>query len=225
MKPFILYAEDDADMAAYYTEDLRTNGYDVVWAADGYEALHLYREHTPDLVLLDIGMPGLNGYEVAKEIRRSDSITPILYLTGFSDPDHIVRGLDAGADDYICKDGLLLKVLLAKIKSIIQRHPVKKDPVIRITPDTRLNTITNEIICREKVTKISFRDCRLLKLLAENKNQPQQKAQVIRVVWDEQMTETVYLGQSISYLRKAMSEDKRIKIISNRSDTVTLVVV
>lgn len=224
MKPFILYAEDDADMATYTMEALRANGYEVAWAADGCEALDLYRAHAPDLVLLDIGMPGLNGYEVARAIRKTDQITPILYLTSFSDTASIIKGLDTGADEYICKDGLQMEVLVAKIKNAIRRHPVREGPVIRITPDTHLDTITNEITCCGEVTKISFRVSRFLKLLVANKNHPQQKDQVVRTVWEGNYNGPEYLSQSISCLRKAMSDDKRIEIVSNRSDNITLVV-
>ena len=85
MKHLILYAEDDMDMAELYINDIREGGFEVIWAKNGREAIELYKEHAPSLLLLDIDMPELTGYQVAREIRGKDIDTPIIFLTSYSD--------------------------------------------------------------------------------------------------------------------------------------------
>ena len=99
----LLYAEDDQWLAEPIIASLQKDGYEVIYAHDGFDALAKYRRLHPDIILLDIRMPGLDGYEVAKEIRKEDPGVPILFLTVLSDPKDAIKGLSVGADDYIRK--------------------------------------------------------------------------------------------------------------------------
>lgn len=101
----LLYAEDDQWLAEPIIASLQKDGYEVIYAHDGFDALAKYRRLHPDIILLDIRMPGLDGYEVAKEIRKEDPGVPILFLTVLSDPKDAIKGLSVGADDYIRKSG------------------------------------------------------------------------------------------------------------------------
>lgn len=224
MKHLILYAEDDKDTAELYMDDFRANGYDVVWAKNGQEALDLYEKHTPDIILLDIEMPLMDGYDVAGKIRQEDLSTPIVFLTGFSKPADAVRGLDTGANDYIRKDNLEMNELLARIRAAIQRNPVTKGPVIYITSDTTLDMLNNQINCCGKITEISFREKELLHLFLMKKNIPQKRDGIISQLWDNNLNGESYLNKSISRLRNALSKDNRIQFVVKRGDSITLVV-
>lgn len=224
MEHLILYAEDDKDTAELYMDDFRANGYDVVWAKNGQEALALYQKHTPDIILLDIEMPLMDGYDVAEKIRQEDLITPIIFLTGFSKPENAVKGLDTGANDYIRKDNIEVDELLARIRAAIQRNPVTKEPIICITPDTMCDMLNNQINCCGRITDISFRDKELLHLFLTKKNIPQKRDWLMSRLWDDNMNGENYLNKSISKLRKAFSEDNRIRFVVKRGDSITMIV-
>jgi DNA-binding response OmpR family regulator len=104
-RPLILVVDDDADVLALVAFSLERAGYDVDTAADGEEALALAREHHPDLVVLDVMMPRLDGYGVARALRAGAETNriPLVFLTARSRPSDRSRGVDAGADDYVCK--------------------------------------------------------------------------------------------------------------------------
>jgi len=223
MKHLVLYAEDDKDMAEIYIGDFRDNGYDVIWAKDGQEAIDLYKKHSPDIVMLDIEMPKLNGFQVAEEIKRNDPDIPIIFLTSFSDSKNATKGLNLGVNDYVRK-GVESNELFARMQNAIQRNPVKQSPIINITPDTILDTAVKKINCCGNSYNISFRDCDLLRILVSNKNRPQKRNLLIEQVWQENKNGSDYLSKSISRLRKIMSGDKRIRLIANRGDSVALLI-
>ncbi len=221
----ILYAEDDKELAELYIDDFRDNGYDVLWAKNGLEAVALYKKHASDidLVLLDIDMPGLSGYQVAEEIRRNDLRIPIIFLTLLPDSDSAIKGLELGADDYIRKD-VDNKELLARMRRAIQRRLVKENPLINITPDTYLDTASQTLSSCGYSEKLSFRDANLLRLLVSNKNKSQKREWVISQIWEGSINGKEYMNKSISNLRKLMCKDEKIQLIANRGDSIVLIV-
>jgi DNA-binding response OmpR family regulator len=104
-RPLILVADDDEDILALIEVRLELAGYEVVTARNGAEALRLAQEHLPDLAVLDVMMPGLDGYEVTRELRRLDATSklPVILLTALAQESDVARGLAAGADDYVKK--------------------------------------------------------------------------------------------------------------------------
>ena len=223
MKHLILYAEDDKDLAGLYIDDFRDKGYEVIWAKNGQKAIELYKEHIPDIVLLDIEMPELNGYQVAEEIRRKDPDTPVIFLTSFSDSGSAVKGLDVGANDYIRKN-VDVDELLARICSAIRRNPVKRNPVINVTPDTSLDIAAQQLRVVGISHELSFRDCNLLRLLVLNKNITQQREWIISHVWGKNENGKIYMNKSISLLRRLMAGDRRIRIVANRGGSIVLMI-
>ena len=140
----LLYAEYDQWLAEPIIASLQKDGYEVIYAHDGFDALAKYRRLHPDIILLDIRMPGLDGYEVAKEIRKEDPGVPILFLTVLSDPKDAIKGLSVGADDYIRKS-VAVEELKARLISKLRNQRPKLKRILDITPRTTLNTISHEI--------------------------------------------------------------------------------
>lgn len=145
----LLYAEDDQWLAEPIIASLQKDGYEVIYAHDGFDALAKYRRLHPDIILLDIRMPGLDGYEVAKEIRKEDPGVPILFLTVLSDPKDAIKGLSVGADDYIRKS-VAVEELKARLISKLRNQRPKLKRILDITPRTTLNTISHEIHRRRR---------------------------------------------------------------------------
>ena len=221
MRHLILYAEDDKDMAELFISDLRDGGFEVIWARNGREAIDFYVEHAPSLLLLDIDMPKLSGYQVAKEIRRKDIDTPIIFLTSYSDSESAVKGFSHGAHDYIRKN-VDADEFLARIRNTIQRNPVRRESVLHITPDTFFDKTDNTLVSLNESHKLSDKESNLLQTILLNKNIPQKREIVISQVWGDNSNGNEYMNKSVTLLRKAMSGDQRIKIVSNRGDSITL---
>ncbi len=125
----VLVVEDDADIADVLRRSLRNEGYEVRTSADGNEALDVAAGFVPDLVVLDLGLPGLDGLEVCRRL-RSDGDVPILMLTARAETTDRVTGLDSGADDYLVKP-FERKELLARIRALLRRRPPAAPPRCR----------------------------------------------------------------------------------------------
>jgi len=232
MRHLILYAEDDELMAEMCIKKFKEGGYDVTWAEDGQQAIELYREYTPDIIILDIKMPKLDGYQVAKEIRRKDLRTPILFLTSYTGVDSAVKALNLAADDYIRK-GISGDELLAKIRRQIERNPVMRERKLVITPDTWLDTVENVLYSSGHFEKIGFRECNLLYLLVVNKNTLQKREFLQSQIWGDKSdkknrggktTAEDCLYKAISTLRKIMADDKRIMLLTKAGEGIALTI-
>ena len=122
----VLIAEDDPNTRAGLEEIISSEGYETHTAADGNQAIELFGEHKPDVVCLDIMMPGLSGYDVCKEIRKSNPLTGILFISAKSEEIDTVLGLELGADDYIAKP-FGVKSVVARIRAVTRRVMASKN--------------------------------------------------------------------------------------------------
>ena len=225
MKPgTILYAEDDRAFAELYATKLKAYGYEVLLAHDGQEALRLYQEHLPDMVILDIRMDKKDGYQVAMEIRITDSVTPVLFLTNSMDESSAIKGYRFGANDYIRK-GISIDEFAEKINRYFIRHPVINTPNrLNITSTTCIDFTNNTIITSGHAEKIYVNDCKLLRLLVHNKNGQLHRDFVEKNIWGENANGKDYLSKAITKLRKILEKDEKIKLHTKRNDSITLVV-
>src|SRR5215469_14025815 len=140
-KRTVLIADDDPRLRNLLTWTLEQGQFNVVEAADGPSALDKARSVKPDLILLDVGMPGMNGVEVCRQLRAEQMITPILILTGFGSEEDKIAGLEAGADDYQTKP-FGSKELLARVNALLRRSQVyagSAGPEIFETGDLRID--------------------------------------------------------------------------------------
>ena len=143
--PRVLVVEDDDAIAQVLQRSLRMEGYEVKIAGDGISALDLAHAFLPDLVILDLGLPRLDGIEVAKTLRESDDV-PILVLTARDAVEARVEGLDAGADDYLVKP-FERQELLARLRALLRRRPPRGQATLTVG-DLKLNPDTHEVVAR-----------------------------------------------------------------------------
>jgi len=224
MKNLMLYAEDDRDIAELFSIDFKESGYDVNWAKDGPQALELYQKEAPDIIVLDIVLPEMNGYEVANEIRKRDLLTPILLMSAIPDDEAELKCVQSNAN-CIMRNKKLDKGLYAIMENLIKKYPVNRGSKFSITADTWLdmdNNILHSAGCSEK---ISFRDKNLLLILLRNKSIPMKREVLESEVWgDKDRTREESLYKSLSLLRKIMANDKNIELQTKRNSDIVLIV-
>jgi DNA-binding response OmpR family regulator len=179
----ILLVEDDPSLALGLVDALEFEGFRVLHAAKGSEAIEQARKHTPDCVILDLMLPDLNGYQVCEQLRKSDPRTPILMLTARSQEADKIRGLDAGADDYVTKP-FSVGELVARLRAIFRRTSRSENAdqpftVGECVIDPSAHTLTRN----GHTEQLSFYEAELLKLLFERKGQPVSRDDILRKVW------------------------------------------
>ncbi len=215
----ILLVEDDDALRYIVKDNLEQNNYNVSIAENGEKAIKIFEEDHFDLIILDVMLPKVDGFAVAKKIRKNDEQTPIIFLTARSMTEDKITGLTIGGDDYIPKP-FSMEELLLKIKIFLKRsqsHPIGEkstEETIKIgeyifQPDELSLTIN------EDVRNLTMKEAELVKYFAENKNKVLSRNEILESVWG---SNDYFLGRSldvfISRLRKYFNADPNIKIIN-----------
>jgi DNA-binding response OmpR family regulator len=187
-RPTILAVDDDLEVLGTLSRTLQREGFDVVRATAGVEALRILSERQTDLVILDIMMPGLDGLAVCRRIRADTRYNhiAILFLTARGHTDDIVAGLDAGGDDYVVKP-FELPELVARVRALVrrgQRNAVMESPVLEIGP-LYLDSSTHQLtIGAHTPIQLTATEHRLLRYLMEHANQALSPQHLLEAVWD-----------------------------------------
>lgn len=211
MSAKILLVEDEENLAMGLEYNLKEEGYKVDWAKDGKEAINFFAENNYDLILLDIMLPYLNGFEVAGFIRKENPQMPILMLTARTGVDDKVKGLEIGADDYITKP-FHLKELLLRIKGMLKRKSwyssvVKHEPIYKFGG----NEINFENFkCRKGKTEFQLTsyEAMIMKYLILNKNKIVTRKELLENVWNTTPdVETRTIDNFMVRLRKYFEND------------------
>lgn len=179
----LLFIEDQERMAQALCEILRQENYDVDHYINGIDGLEAAQSGIYDIIILDIMLPGMNGYEVAKNIRKSAVRTPILMLTAKSDIDDKVEGLDSGADDYLTKP-FMTKELLARLRALGRRFSSTADGTLSFG-DITLDRGNLTLCCttNNNSVRLSEKEFKILEYLVMNQNQILTKEQIIAKIW------------------------------------------
>jgi DNA-binding response OmpR family regulator len=185
-KQKILIIEDEADFVLGLKDAFSFEGYEVVSAETGEKGVSLAAEFHPDLIILDLMLPGMNGYQVCEQIRRRDKSVPILILSARSQESDIIRGLEAGADDYVTKP-FSIGELLARVRAMFRRvlkltESNSKAEEIRIG-ECVVDVENNSAVCDEKRVQLSFYETAILHLLAEHRGQVVSRDDILDNVW------------------------------------------
>ena len=214
-RPKILLAEDDLNLGVLLVDYLDNEGFDVKLCRDGELALKAFQTNQYDLCLLDVMMPNLDGFAVAKEIRSKNNNIPILFITAKSLKEDKLKGYDLGADDYITKP-FDEEELLWKIKAVIRRLPEStsetKPKIISIGQYT-FDYNNQSLSISGKIKRITKRECDILYYLCERPNNLIKREELLKELWGEN---DYFLGRSldvfITKIRKYLKEDPSISI-------------
>ncbi len=206
----ILVVDDEERMARFIRLNLEHDGFQVVEAYRGYQALQLLRDHMPDLILLDVMMPDLDGFEVLKMIRETSQV-PVIMLTAKGEEEDRIRGLELGADDYIPKP-FSPRELVGRVKAVLRRTEAATGlgsrEIIEVDDRFKMDFGRREIWVDGKLIKLRPTEYRLLFHLAQNAGWVLTYDQLLSRVWGyEYRDEPHYVRLYINYLRQKIEED------------------
>ncbi|MDQ6750784.1 MAG: response regulator transcription factor [Actinomycetota bacterium] len=209
--PRVLVVDDDEEIAQALQRSLRLEGYDVRVAADGVAALDHAHAFLPDLVLLDLGLPKLDGIDVAKELRRRDDVA-ILMLTARDGLEHRVRGLDTGADDYLVKP-FERQELLARMRALLRRRPPRGSAPL-VVGDLQLNPDTHEVTRGGRPVELTQREFELLEYLMRNERIVVSRQRLLDEVWGyDPFSITNTIEVFVSNLRRKLEADGEPRLL------------
>ncbi|MHC1722554.1 MAG: response regulator [Aminipila sp.] len=221
----ILIIEDEPNIIELVGYNLKNNGYDYISAEDGLMGITLVHKQKPDLILLDLMLPGKNGHEICRELREEGNKTPIIMLTAKSDEVDKILGLEFGADDYITKP-FSVRELMARIKAVLRRYEENNssesiDDYILSIDDIEINTDRHEVTVAGKQVELTLKEFELLCYLTENRGHVFSRDQLLDKVWGiDFVGETRTVDVHIRYLRKKLgqddNEDKYIQTIRGK---------
>jgi len=181
----ILYVEDDDTLGFITTENLERKGYDVVLSKDGESALQLFRSQQFDICLLDIMLPKLDGFTLARMIRKENEEVPILFISAKSLTEDKIEGLLLGADDYIVKP-FNLEELTLKIEIFLKRSRINKSSVpqsVLQIGNCYLDMGLLQFECKGSVKKLTYREAELMRFFSQNRNKLISREQILESVW------------------------------------------
>ncbi|CAE6721437.1 MULTISPECIES: heavy metal response regulator transcription factor [Paraburkholderia] len=207
----ILVIEDELKTAAYLKKGLEESGYAVDVANDGPQGLILAQEEEYDVIVLDVMLPGMDGWTVVKTL-RSTRTTPVLFLTARDDVDDRVRGLELGADDYLVKPFAFVE-LLARVRTLARRGPPRESELIKVGD---LEMDVNRRRVKRGGTRIDLtpREFSLLQLLARRQGEVLSRTQIASYVWDMNFdSDTNVVEVAIRRLRTKIDDNFPVKLI------------
>ena len=209
----ILVVEDDRKVAGFIEQGLKEEGYAVDVARDGDEATMLAHVNDYDMILLDVVLPRKNGFQIAMELRREGRNTPIMMLTSRDAAEDVVRGLDAGADDYLSKP-FRFDELLARIRALHRRGGAERLEVLRYGPLT-LDRLRHTVSVNEKRLDLTPREFQLLEYFLLHPEEAVRRTTLLEKVWDMHFDpESNVVDVHVGNLRRKLSEGAGEQLLS-----------
>lgn len=211
----ILYCEDQTELAEIVSGCLEHSGFHVDYCTNGAEALDKYILDKPDIVILDVVMPELDGFSTAEKIRESDPDTPIIFVTARTRTEDVVKGFRLGANDYVKKPYSVAE-LIVRVNSLLKTNVglgIKKYQIGKYTFDP----VHKKIDTVDSVRQLSYRESELLRKLIESKNEVVRRKDILENLWGENNFFTSRsLDVFVSKLRGYLKDDENIKIVTVR---------
>lgn len=214
----ILIVEDEKRVADLLQKGLEENGYQTTVAYDGVMGLRLFRSYPFQLVISDIILPRLDGFELCKEIRKLNAKTPVLMLTALGSTDDKLDGFDSGADDYMTKP-FDFRELIARVKVLLKRDSsVVNRPLEQISyADLSVNLNLREVKRQNIPIKLSPKEYNLLIYMVENAERVISRVEIAEKVWNTHFdTGTNFIDVYINYLRKKIDKEFEVKLIHTK---------
>lgn len=212
MAPHILVVEDEEQIASFIRRGLTYEGYEVEVAANGTDAMAKARDTRPELVILDLMLPGMDGLEVCHRLRAGNSSLPILILTARDSVSDRVQGLDAGADDYMVKPFALVE-LLARVRALLRRAG-PGEPEQLTFADLRLDTGTRQVFRGDRSIELTSKEFDLLELFMRHPRKVLSRETIYDRVWGYDFGgESNIIEVYIRYLRQKMESDNQTRLL------------
>jgi len=214
MKAHLLYVEDDASLSFVTRDNLEMNGYRITCCADGREAMAIVKTERFDLCILDVMLPEVDGFTIAKEIRKYDAEVPILFLSAKSLKEDRIEGLRIGGDDYLTKP-FSIEELLLKVEIFLRRRHLVAPQSPKVSRIGRYVFDYTNLTLEEngEIRRLTQREADLLRYLMSNRGQVIRRSAILEQIWGE---DDYFLGRSldvfISRLRKYLQKDEGIRI-------------
>ncbi len=221
----ILFVEDEEDLTLIVSDTLRGQGYDIITAADGIQGIEKFKSEGADIVVADVMMPKMDGFTMAKEIRKLSPTVPLLFLTAKSTIDDVEQGFEIGANDYL-KKPFELRELIVRIKALLRRYGDNRTEDIRFAIGAyTFNVTTQTLSFGNKETELSHIEAKILERLVTNIGKTVDASELMIAVWqrDEQSNRNSLHGY-IHKLRRTMRHDPAISIINQRGFGYMLVI-
>ncbi len=238
----VLLVEDETSLAMILSDTLEAQGFEMRTAHDGEEGLRMFDEQKPDVLVADVMMPKMDGFEMVRHIRKIDMRTPVLFLTARSAVNDVVEGFELGGNDYL-KKPFAIQELIVRIKSLCQRAQAAKEGAEEVKSEElrekeqgsptekkslsdawltignryRLNTIEQTLQHDGKKVELSHRETEILRMLVENRNDVVESKDILLKLWgDDSFFNSRSLHVFITKLRHKLVDDENIKIINVR---------
>ena len=221
----ILFVEDEEDLTLIVSDTLRGQGYDIITATDGIQGLEKFKSEGADIVVADVMMPKMDGFTMAKEIRKLSPTVPLLFLTAKSTIDDVEQGFEIGANDYL-KKPFELRELIVRIKALLRRYGDNRTEDIRFAIGAyTFNVTTQTLSFGNKETELSHFEAKILERLVTNIGKTVDASELMIAVWqrNEQSNRNSLHGY-IHKLRRTMRHDPAISIINQRGFGYMLVI-
>lgn len=216
MKHTLLLVEDEKKLADTIQAGLAEHDFDVTVAYNGLDGKKAFLDSAFDLVILDINLPFINGYELCKIIREEDMRVPIILLTALNFTDNKIEGFELGADDYITKP-FEFRELVARIKALLRRSEITsniEDEKILQLADLEMNLDSKEVRRGDQKISLTAKEFQLLQYLLKNKDKVVSRADIAKDVWDIDFdTQTNVIDVYVNFLRKKLDKNFEPKLI------------
>jgi DNA-binding response OmpR family regulator len=214
----ILYVEDELFLGKIVKESLESRNYAVVMEPDGDKVLDLFKQHQPDICVLDVMLPNKDGFTIAEEIRAVDADVPIIFLTAKTQTEDLVKGFKTGGNDYIRKP-FSMEELIVRIENVLrykkgERVPDEKKDVVKIGKYT-FHVHHQVLKSNGDERKLSFRESELLKVLYENRDKIIDRRDILNLLWgNDNFFNSRNLDVYITKLRSYLKQDTGLEILT-----------
>ncbi len=212
-----LFVEDEEDLTLIVADTLRGQGYEVITAADGIEGLEKFKTEAADIVVADVMMPKMDGFSMAKEIRKLSPTVPLLFLTAKSTIDDVEEGFEIGANDYL-KKPFELRELIVRIKALLRRYDTDRGEDIKFSLGSYIFNVSTQTLSLDgQSVELSHFEAKVLERLATNIGKTVDASELMIAVWqrDEPSNRNSLHGY-IHKLRRTLRKDPSISIINQR---------
>ena len=226
----VLLVEDETTLAMIIKDTLEPQGFDIRTARDGVEGLAAFSAHRPDVMVADVMMPRMDGFEMVRRIRRTDRLTPVLFLTARPAVDDVVAGFELGANDYL-KKPFGMQELMVRIRALAGRSatyqaaPLTAGDTVLTLGRYRLDMVKQTLRLADRRMELSYRETEILRMLATHGNAVVETRDILLRLWgDDTFFNVRSLHVFITKLRHKLSHDEQVRIVNVRGVGYKLIV-